>query len=120
MFGTSGGFGGNVCLLVADVLSGGDTLYELRGSLQLAEQERLGGFGLHMSPLVNVRDVGGLLAEAGFSLLTVVRPHVVPSLQCLRLAHPPLGHIPSLCVRLPTLGRGRNHRRLPQHVRTAR
>lgn len=50
---------------------GGDNLYELRGSLQLAEQERLGGIGTHMSPLADVRDVGNLLNRAGFKLLTV-------------------------------------------------
>ena len=52
-------------------MSGGDTLFELRGSLQLAEQERLGGIGTHMSPLADVRDVGNLLNRAGFKLLTV-------------------------------------------------
>ena len=52
-------------------MSGGDTLYELRGSLQLAEQERLGGIGTHISPLADVRDVGNLLSRAGFKLLTV-------------------------------------------------
>lgn len=52
-------------------MSGGDTLFELRGSLQLAEQERLGGIGTHISPLADVRDVGNLLTRAGFKLLTV-------------------------------------------------
>lgn len=65
----------NSCLkpdapLVA-AMSGGDSLYELRGSLQLAEQERLGGIGTHISPLADVRDVGNLLSRAGFKLLTV-------------------------------------------------
>jgi NADH dehydrogenase [ubiquinone] 1 alpha subcomplex assembly factor 5 len=52
-------------------MTGGDSLYELRGSLQLAEQERLGGIGTHISPLADVRDVGNLLTRAGFKLLTV-------------------------------------------------
>lgn len=52
-------------------MSGGDTLFELRGSLQLAEQERIGGIGTHISPLADVRDVGNLLTRAGFKLLTV-------------------------------------------------
>lgn len=52
-------------------MSGGETLFELRGSLQLAEQERLGGIGTHISPLADVRDVGNLLTRAGFKLLTV-------------------------------------------------
>ncbi|SPQ20530.1 91c5797c-2c85-426b-9269-2f3cc25ad2d5 [Thermothielavioides terrestris] len=50
---------------------GGDTLFELRTSLQLAEQERRGGISPHVSPLADVRDVGGLLQRAGFQLLTV-------------------------------------------------
>ncbi|VBB83629.1 Putative Methyltransferase [Podospora comata] len=50
---------------------GGDTLFELRTSLQLAEQERRGGIGVHVSPLADVKDVGGLLGKAGFKMLTV-------------------------------------------------
>lgn len=50
---------------------GGDTLFELRTSLQLAEQERKGGISPHVSPLADVRDVGGLLQKAGFQMLTV-------------------------------------------------
>jgi len=50
---------------------GGDTLYELRTSLQLAEQERHGGVSPRVSPLADTRDMGGLLDKAGFSLLTI-------------------------------------------------
>lgn len=50
---------------------GGDTLYELRSSLQLADLERRGGVSPHISPLADVRDIGGLLNRAGFKLLTV-------------------------------------------------
>jgi NADH dehydrogenase [ubiquinone] 1 alpha subcomplex assembly factor 5 len=50
---------------------GGDSLFELRTSLQLAEQERLGGVSTHTSPLADVKDIGGLLTRAGFRLLTV-------------------------------------------------
>ncbi|KAL9114988.1 MAG: hypothetical protein Q9227_001232 [Pyrenula ochraceoflavens] len=50
---------------------GGDTLYELRSSLQLADLERRGGVTPHVSPLADIRDVGGLLTRAGFKLLTV-------------------------------------------------
>ncbi|EPS30196.1 hypothetical protein PDE_05146 [Penicillium oxalicum 114-2] len=50
---------------------GGDTLFELRGSLQLADMERRGGVSPHISPLVDVRDVGNLLNRAGFKMLTV-------------------------------------------------
>ena len=50
---------------------GGDTLFELRTSLQLAEQERRGGISPHVSPLADTRDIGGLLQKAGFKMLTV-------------------------------------------------
>ncbi|KAF3045813.1 hypothetical protein E8E11_000744 [Didymella keratinophila] len=53
------------------VMMGGDSLYELRTSLQLAEQDRRGGVATHVSPLADVKDVGGLLQKAGFNLLTV-------------------------------------------------
>ncbi|XP_062813964.1 arginine-hydroxylase NDUFAF5, mitochondrial isoform X3 [Anolis carolinensis] len=50
---------------------GGDTLYELRCSLQLAELEREGGFAPHVSPFTAVSDLGHLLGRAGFNTLTV-------------------------------------------------
>ncbi|XP_066243216.1 arginine-hydroxylase NDUFAF5, mitochondrial isoform X1 [Saccopteryx leptura] len=50
---------------------GGDTLYELRCSLQLAETEREGGFAPHVSPFTAVSDLGNLLGRAGFNTLTV-------------------------------------------------
>lgn len=50
---------------------GGDSLYELRTSLQLADLDRRGGVSTHTSPLADVRDIGSLLTKAGFSLLTV-------------------------------------------------
>ncbi|XP_060687073.1 arginine-hydroxylase NDUFAF5, mitochondrial isoform X2 [Hemiscyllium ocellatum] len=50
---------------------GGETLYELRCSLQLAELEREGGFAPHVSPFTAVTDLGNLLAQAGFTMLTV-------------------------------------------------
>jgi len=53
------------------VMLGGDTLYELRTSLQLAELDRRGGVSTHTSPLADVKDIGGLLQQAGFKLLTV-------------------------------------------------
>lgn len=53
------------------VMMGGDSLFELRTSLQLAELDRRGGVSTHTSPLADVRDVGGLLQRAGFQLLTV-------------------------------------------------
>uniref|UniRef100_A0A3B4WAQ8 Arginine-hydroxylase NDUFAF5, mitochondrial n=1 Tax=Seriola lalandi dorsalis TaxID=1841481 RepID=A0A3B4WAQ8_SERLL len=47
------------------------TLYELRCSLQLAETEREGGFSPHVSPYTAVTDLGNLLGQAGFNMLTV-------------------------------------------------
>jgi len=63
-------------------LLGGDTLFELRGSIQLAEQERNGGVSPHISPMASttsnetalnedVRDIGNLLGRANFKLLTI-------------------------------------------------
>ncbi|KAG8584024.1 hypothetical protein GDO81_008640 [Engystomops pustulosus] len=50
---------------------GGETLYELRCSLQLAEIEREGGFSPHVSPFTAVNDIGNLMGRAGFNMLTV-------------------------------------------------
>ena len=50
---------------------GGDSLFELRTTLQLSDLERRGGVSTHTSPLADVRDIGGLLQSAGFKLLTV-------------------------------------------------
>lgn len=50
---------------------GGETLYELRSSLQLAELERKGGLSPHISPFTQIRDIGALLNRAGFTMLTI-------------------------------------------------
>eukprot|EP00817_Percolomonadidae_sp_ATCC50343_P000898 CAMPEP_0117426870 /NCGR_PEP_ID=MMETSP0758-20121206/6866_1 /TAXON_ID=63605 /ORGANISM="Percolomonas cosmopolitus, Strain AE-1 (ATCC 50343)" /LENGTH=297 /DNA_ID=CAMNT_0005212235 /DNA_START=228 /DNA_END=1117 /DNA_ORIENTATION=- len=50
---------------------GGDTLHELRSSFIFAEQEREGGVSPHISPFLNVRDVGDMMARIGFSLPTI-------------------------------------------------
>ncbi|KAI0284263.1 S-adenosyl-L-methionine-dependent methyltransferase [Russula aff. rugulosa BPL654] len=50
---------------------GGDTLFELRTSLQLAEVEREGGISPHVSPMADTRDMSNLMSRAGFTLLTV-------------------------------------------------
>ncbi|GAU96287.1 hypothetical protein RvY_07754-2 [Ramazzottius varieornatus] len=57
------------CFIAA--MFGGETLFELRCSLQLAETEREGGFAPHISPFTSIRDVGNLLNRAGFNLLTI-------------------------------------------------
>lgn len=50
---------------------GGDSLFELRTSLQLADVERRGGVAPHVSPFADVKDIGGLLQRAGLKMLTV-------------------------------------------------
>jgi SAM-dependent methyltransferase len=50
---------------------GGDTLFELRTSLQLAEQEREGGISPRVSPMADSRDMSSLLTRAGFSIPSV-------------------------------------------------
>ncbi|THH16620.1 hypothetical protein EW146_g4046 [Bondarzewia mesenterica] len=50
---------------------GGDTLFELRTALQLAEVDREGGISPHVSPMANPRDMSNLMSRAGFTLLTV-------------------------------------------------
>ncbi|ODQ78093.1 hypothetical protein BABINDRAFT_40166 [Babjeviella inositovora NRRL Y-12698] len=57
--------------LFMGTMLGGDTLFELRTSLQLAELERRGGMSPRMSPMVDVKDVGGLMNKAKFNMLTV-------------------------------------------------
>jgi NADH dehydrogenase [ubiquinone] 1 alpha subcomplex assembly factor 5 len=50
---------------------GGNTLQELRSALVLAEEERMGGLRPRMSPLTNLRDIGSLMSDAGFNLVTL-------------------------------------------------
>lgn len=50
---------------------GGDTLYELRSSLQLAEIERNNGISPHISPFTQIRDIGAILNSTGYSMLTI-------------------------------------------------
>lgn len=50
---------------------GGDTLFELRSSLQLAELERLSGFSSHVAPKTTGQDIARLLQGCGFQLITV-------------------------------------------------
>lgn len=50
---------------------GGETLYELRSVLHLAEQERRGGLSPHISPFTQIRDIGGLLNASGYTMLTI-------------------------------------------------
>lgn len=50
---------------------GGQSLFQLRCSLQLAENERKGGLGIHVSPLIQPNDLGRLLQRTGFNMITV-------------------------------------------------
>ena len=52
-------------------LFGGQTLFELRCALQLAELEVEGGFGPHVSPFTEMADIGNIASQAGFNLITV-------------------------------------------------
>lgn len=56
---------------------GGETLYELRSSLQLAEQERRGGLSPHISPFIQLRDTSGLLNSTGYTMLTIDTDEIV-------------------------------------------
>lgn len=66
---------------------GGETLYELRCSLQLAEIERRGGLAPRVSPFATPGDVTGLLNQAGFTLTTSTFPHgrFLSSLMCFEV-----------------------------------
>jgi len=57
--------------LFLGAMFGGDTLFELRTALQLAEVEREGGISPHVSPMTDTRDISNLLGRAGFTMLTV-------------------------------------------------
>lgn len=49
----------------------GDTLFELRVALQLAELERKGGITSRISPFTSAADIGSLLNTTGYRLLTL-------------------------------------------------
>lgn len=48
-----------------------DTLFELKNSLMIAEQERQGGFTVRTSPMVRTADICSLLSSSKFRLPTV-------------------------------------------------
>lgn len=54
--------------LMLAALFGGETLHELRASLAEAEAEVSGGLSPRISPMGEVRDLGGLLGRAGFAM----------------------------------------------------
>lgn len=55
-------------LLLAALL-GGETLRELRQTWLLAETEMMGGASPRVAPFADLRDLGGLMQRAGFSLI---------------------------------------------------
>ncbi|CAG0907855.1 unnamed protein product, partial [Cyprideis torosa] len=57
--------------LLSGSVFGGDTLFELRTSLQLTDLEREGGFAAHASPFAQGNDLENLTQNAGFILLTI-------------------------------------------------
>ncbi len=62
--------------LLLGALFGGETLIELRRALLDAEAEVEGGVSPRVSPMAEVRDLGGLLQRAGFALPMVDRDRV--------------------------------------------
>ena len=77
-------------LLLAAMI-GGDSLRELREALMRAEMEVEDGVSPRVSPLADVRDLGGLLQRAGFALpvvdvdsLTVTYPSALALMRDLR------------------------------------
>ncbi|XP_003392146.1 PREDICTED: arginine-hydroxylase NDUFAF5, mitochondrial-like, partial [Amphimedon queenslandica] len=57
------------CLIGA--MFSGDTLFELRCSLQIAQEENEGGLSPHVSPFVELSDIGGVLTRSGFVMTTL-------------------------------------------------
>ncbi|KAK9459430.1 S-adenosyl-L-methionine-dependent methyltransferase [Lipomyces oligophaga] len=57
-------------LFIASMI-GGDSLFELRTALQIAEMKLYGRAGPRLSPLADIRDMGSLLQNAGFNMITI-------------------------------------------------
>jgi len=95
-------------MFIASML-GGDTLFELRTALMLAEQEVLGGVGVHISPMAGISDAGGVLAGAEFSLPAVDRDTITiwyPDCRTLMRHLSGMGESNAVRRRRPWLGRG--------------
>lgn len=93
--------------MIGAVLAG-NTVYQLRVALQLAENERLGGMGIHVSPFVEPQDIGGLMNKAGFDMVTldfdeieICYPHMFALLYDLQL----MGESNATLRRTPSLRR---------------
>lgn len=84
-------------------LFGGQTLHELRACLAQAESETTGGLSPRVLPMAEIRDLGGLLQRAGFSLpvadsftKTVIYPDALALMRDLRA----MGEANALAARL--------------------
>ncbi|VDK32399.1 unnamed protein product [Gongylonema pulchrum] len=94
------------CPLIGAMLAN-ETVHELRIALQLAETERLGGIGLHISPFVRADDIGTLMHRAGFGMITLDTDEVV-------VAYP---HIFALLYDLQCMGESNAVRNRSLHIR---
>lgn len=87
---------------------GGDSLFELRTSLQLAEMDLYGGMSPRLSPLAEVKDIGSLLQQANFNLLTVDVDDIIvtyPDIFALMKDIQAMGESNSVILRQHTLPR---------------
>lgn len=74
--------------LLLAAMFGGDTLAELKFALAAAESQMTGGVSPRIFPFATLRDVGGLLQRAGFTLPVVDRDKIVVRYESpLRLMH---------------------------------
>ncbi|KAK9475908.1 hypothetical protein V1514DRAFT_349221 [Lipomyces japonicus] len=72
---------------------GGDSLFELRTSLQIAEMNLLGRVAPRLSPLADVRDMGGLMQQAGYNLITIDVDDIIVSFPDMRSLMKDLQHM---------------------------
>ncbi|RIB18144.1 hypothetical protein C2G38_1371073 [Gigaspora rosea] len=86
----------------------GDTLFELRTSMQLAELEREHGVSPRVSPMIDIRDVGSLLSRSGFALTTIDVDDIIvnyPTMFELMIDLKAMGESNSVLARRPFLKR---------------
>lgn len=87
---------------------GGDSLYELRSSIQLAEMERYGRVSPRLSPLADVSDIGALMQRAKLTMITIDVEDVVvnyPDMFALLEDLKMMGESNAVKVRPPTISR---------------
>jgi len=69
--------------LFLGAMFGGETLSELRISMQLAEEEIWNGISPHVSPLARIRDAGSVLGRGGFVLTAIDTDDIIVQFQDL-------------------------------------